>query len=68
MVKMREEWNRESMPEHVCQIAEHYGIFYDMFDGAYFHPVAPLDVAFGDNEKKCTPVLYGNSIPAAEVF
>ncbi|KAK3707405.1 hypothetical protein RRG08_034462 [Elysia crispata] len=66
MVKMKEEWNRESMPEHVCQIAEHYGIFYDMFDGAYFHPVAPLDVAFGDNEKKCTPALYGNSIPAAE--
>ena len=65
---MKEEWHKESMPHHVRQIADHYGIFHDMFDGAYFHPVAPLEVAFDYCEESVTPVCYGNIIPAAEVY
>ncbi|GFS05859.1 39S ribosomal protein L38, mitochondrial [Elysia marginata] len=66
MDTMREDWNKESMPDHVCRIAEHYGIFHDMFDGAHFHPVVPLEVAFDHSEELFTPVCYGNIIPASE--
>ncbi|RUS71199.1 hypothetical protein EGW08_021035 [Elysia chlorotica] len=66
MDKMRVEWNTEFMPEHVCQIAEHYGIFHDMFDGAHFYPVAPLEVVYDCIEKTVTPICYGNIVPASE--
>lgn len=65
--KVREEWLTESMPEHVCKIASHYGIYRDLFDGAHFHPLVPLDISFDYDEEFVTPVRYGNVIPAAEV-
>ncbi|KAH9515779.1 39S ribosomal protein L38, mitochondrial [Bulinus truncatus] len=64
--KVRDEWNREKMPEHVKKIAEHYGIFRDLFNGAHFFPVVPLDIFYDYNEEFVTPIRSGNIIPASE--
>lgn len=66
MDKVHKEWRTESGPRHICRVAEHYGIFRDMFDGAHFNPVIPLDVWYDYDEEFVTPVKYGNIIPAKE--
>ncbi|CAL1532330.1 unnamed protein product [Lymnaea stagnalis] len=66
MERVKEDWHNESMPQHVRKISEHYGIFKDLFDGAHFFPVIPLDVAYDYDEELVTPVRYGNIIPACE--
>ncbi|XP_005105462.1 39S ribosomal protein L38, mitochondrial [Aplysia californica] len=64
--EVHREWSVESRPRHVCKVAQHYGLYQDMFDGAHFYPVVPLDVWFDYDEEFVTPVRYGNVIPARE--
>ncbi|XP_059145544.1 large ribosomal subunit protein mL38-like [Physella acuta] len=64
--KVKEEWFKESMPTQVKKVAEHYGIFQDLFDGAHFYPVVPLDIWFDYDEEFITPVRYGNHVEATE--
>ena len=62
-----DEWRKESGPSHIRRVAEHYGIFDQMFDGAHFHATVPLNVWFDYDDEFVTPVKYGNVIPAQEV-
>jgi large subunit ribosomal protein L38 len=63
---VQEEWLTESMPEHLRKVGTHYGVFRDMFDGAHFYPIVPLEVFFDYDEELVTPVYFGNVIPPAE--
>ena len=44
-----------------------FGVFRDLFDGGYFHPVVPLTVAYDYDEEFITPVYTGNHIPPIDV-
>jgi large subunit ribosomal protein L38 len=47
-------------------LAEHYGIYGDLFGGNFFVPVVNMNVSFDYDAEFVTPVYYGNKIPAAE--
>lgn len=64
---MKEKWQNEKGPSHLRTIAEHYGIFDDLFGSAFFYNTNPLTVCYDYDEEFVTPVYYGNKIPPAEV-
>ena len=63
----KEDWLRTLAPVHKRKIAEHYGIFNDLYGEAYFHPIVPLtiDYNFGDPELLAR-VHIGNLITPSE--
>ena len=67
---VKEEWRQEFGPFHLKKIAEHYGIFNDLFNGAIFYPVLDLSVAYEEpgEEDTVLPVYMGNHIPPEKVF
>ncbi|XP_013782939.1 39S ribosomal protein L38, mitochondrial-like [Limulus polyphemus] len=64
--EVKEEWKNTVGPHHVREVAEHYGIFQDLFDHAYFTPYVMLDVFFDYDDKYVTPVHRGNIIYPSE--
>lgn len=67
--QVEEEWSRSHRPDHVQRLAEHYGVFGDLFgQGAFFAPVLPLHVEFpvGAESDACSVVFAGNDIKPAE--
>ncbi|XP_025116001.1 39S ribosomal protein L38, mitochondrial-like [Pomacea canaliculata] len=63
---VKEKWQNEKGPSHLRTIAEHYGIFDDLFGSAFFYNTNPLTVCYDYDEEFVTPVYYGNKIPPAE--
>ena len=61
------EYHKEFGPTQIKIVAEHYGIFRDLFDNAIFYPYLPLDVCYDYNEEQVTPVYSGNFILPCEV-
>ncbi|KAH1003909.1 hypothetical protein HUJ04_003745 [Dendroctonus ponderosae] len=57
--KSNQEWLHTVGPQHIKQIAEHYGVFEHLFGDAYFLPQVPLQVLYTKEEVKY-PVYYGN--------
>ncbi len=47
-------------------VAEHYGIYKDLFKGGYFYPVVDFHVGFPFEDELVTPVYQGNIIPASD--
>ncbi|KAK3085551.1 hypothetical protein FSP39_005213 [Pinctada imbricata] len=65
--QVSEKWWREKGPPTITMIAEHYGIFKDLFHDAYFYPSVDLDVCYDFDENHDLPVFCGNHIRADEV-
>ena len=65
--EVKEEWRTEYGPTDIQTVAEHYGIYEHLFNGATFVPVVPLQVSFDYDDEYITPVLRGNRICPAEV-
>ncbi|KAK0088996.1 hypothetical protein PV325_009879 [Microctonus aethiopoides] len=65
--QMRKDWWISTAPSQIKTIADHYGVYDDLFGDAYFHPVLPLDIKydFGDEEKIAT-VHRGNILLPSE--
>lgn len=65
--KTKEDWLLTNAPEHTRKVAEHFGIFENLYGDAYFHPVLPLsiDYDFG-NEELLGRVHRGNIILSCE--
>ena len=57
---------KENGPAGVVKIAEHYGIFKDLFPGAFFYLSVNLDVCYHGDDSEI-PVFYGNQLFADEV-
>ncbi|CAG9763136.1 unnamed protein product [Ceutorhynchus assimilis] len=51
------DWLATVGPQHLRKIAEHYGVFKDLFGDAYFYPQVPLNILYDTNQ-----VYYGNII------
>jgi hypothetical protein len=65
--EVKKDWWLESGAQKIPILAEHYGIFNDLFGGNYFVPVVNLSISFDYDDESVTPVCYGNKIPPAEV-
>ena len=64
---VKEDWLEEIGPYHLRAVAEHYGIYGDLFNDAYFLPVLPVNIHFDYDEEYVTPVYCGNQISPEEV-
>ena len=53
--------------EQLRAIAEHYGLFDDMFKHGYFIPRIPLHVNYPYDKDQVTPVYSGNRLYARDV-
>lgn len=65
--KAKEDWLNTIGPQHVHRTAQHFGIFDDLFEDAYFYPITPLtiDYDFG-HEELLARVYTGNLIKPIE--
>lgn len=64
--KVNDIWLETDGPFHSKAIAEHYGIFRDLFNHAYFHPVVPLDISYPNSNETVVKVYRGNVVKPCE--
>lgn len=64
---VREEWLKTAGPFHIRRVAEHYGVYDDLFGDAYFIPRVKLDVHYKLTDDSHLPVHRGNVIKPSEV-
>uniref|UniRef100_A0A8C9EP15 Mitochondrial ribosomal protein L38 n=1 Tax=Pavo cristatus TaxID=9049 RepID=A0A8C9EP15_PAVCR len=64
--EVRAEWEKTSGPFHKQRLAEHYGIFRDLFQGATFTPWVSLRVGYNQEDEHLVPVYYGNVVTPSE--
>ncbi|XP_056020922.1 39S ribosomal protein L38, mitochondrial-like isoform X3 [Ostrea edulis] len=60
-----ESWNTNKK-EELHQLAEHYGVFRDLFGGATFYPIVNLDVSYDMSDEYEIPVYHGNFITPSQ--
>lgn len=56
--------------KRIHTVADHYGIYRDLFGEAYFYPQFKLGVGYNvaGEEDMVNPVLYGNLLTPTEVW
>lgn len=65
---MKKDWYASIAPEHLKTIADHYGIFNDLYGDAYFYPTIPLKINYDfGNEEYLAEVYNGNVLKPREV-
>ncbi|XP_040288977.1 39S ribosomal protein L38, mitochondrial [Bufo bufo] len=64
--EVRAEWERTSGPSHIQRVAEHYGVYQDLFGEATFVPRVTLRVQYNTEEDAVMPVYYGNVVTPKE--
>ncbi|KAK2866635.1 hypothetical protein Q7C36_002691 [Tachysurus vachellii] len=62
--EVKQEWEKTNGPYHIQRLAEHYGIYRDLFPMAYFVPRVMLRVAYGDDSNAM--VHYGNHLSPSQ--
>ncbi|CAN9508958.1 unnamed protein product [Ophioblennius macclurei] len=62
--QVRETWEKTSGPFQVKRLAEHYGVFRDLFPNAYFIPQVTLRINY--NQDNSAGVHYGNRLTPTE--
>ena len=65
--EVKESWLNEWGPLHKRALAEHYGIYRDLFSDAFFVPVVDMTVLYDYDDEFVTPVHSGNTILPSEV-
>ncbi|XP_012287420.1 39S ribosomal protein L38, mitochondrial [Orussus abietinus] len=60
--KVRRDWSKTIGPSHIHRIAEHFGIFKDLYGDAYFVPVVPLNVGYNIEEEDLYAKVYTGNI------
>ncbi|NXS57955.1 RM38 protein, partial [Brachypteracias leptosomus] len=64
--EVRAEWEKTSGPFHKQRVAEHCGVFRDLFRGATFTPWVTLRVEYSQEDEHLVPVYYGNIVTPSE--
>ncbi|KAM6964338.1 large ribosomal subunit protein mL38 [Tautogolabrus adspersus] len=62
--RVQDAWEKSSGPFHIRRVADHYGVFRDLFPMACFLPQVPLRVGYGQ-DKSCQ-VYHGNRLTPTE--
>lgn len=57
----------ETQATHWKSLAEHYGLFCDLFDNANFYPVVNMDILFDYDGEYVSKVFMGNKLKPSEV-
>lgn len=66
--EVHEDWLKsEAYSQSLREIADHYGIFDDLFKHGYFVPRMALRVNFPYDKEQVTPVYSGNRLYAKDV-
>jgi large subunit ribosomal protein L38 len=61
--EVKKEWLKTSGPYHIRDVADHYGIFNDLFGKfAYFVPRVGLNIKYKLSDDEFHPVYFGNRI------
>ncbi|XP_023129175.2 39S ribosomal protein L38, mitochondrial [Amphiprion ocellaris] len=63
--RVQEAWENDDRPRHVKRLAEHYGVFRDLFPMAYFLPQVTLRICY--SQENSSQVYYGNQLTPTEV-
>lgn len=67
--EVREDWLSSSQfSENLGMIADHYGLFDDLFKQGYFVPRFPLQIHYPFNDEQITPVYNGNRLYAKDAI
>merc|ERR1711894_230554 len=66
--EVAERYATEFGPEHTRNLASHYGIYQDLFNGAVFTPVVQLNICYDYDDEFVTPVFRGNKIAPSEAL
>lgn len=61
----RRDWTKTSGPQQIKQVADHYGVFNDLFGDAYFVPRVALEILYNVSDEDQLPVYYGNVVKPA---
>ncbi|XP_029312792.1 large ribosomal subunit protein mL38 isoform X2 [Cottoperca gobio] len=61
---VQEIWEKTSGPFHIKKMAEHYGVFRDLFPMAHFLPQVPLRICYSQDTS--AQVYYGNRLTPTE--
>lgn len=64
--EVKEQWLKTAGPFHIRRVAEHYGVYDDLFGDAYFIPRVMLDVHYKLTDDSYLPVNRGNVIKPSE--
>ncbi|KAG9478722.1 hypothetical protein GDO78_012404 [Eleutherodactylus coqui] len=64
--EVRADWERECGPIHIQRVAEHYGVYNDLFGKATFVPQVTLRIQYNTEEDAVMPVYYGNVVTPTE--
>ncbi|KAK5850426.1 hypothetical protein PBY51_001308 [Eleginops maclovinus] len=62
--RVQEEWGKSSGPFHIKRLAEHYGVFRDLFPMAHFLPQVLMQISYSQDNG--TQVHYGNRLTPTE--
>ncbi|XP_072230278.1 large ribosomal subunit protein mL38 [Leuresthes tenuis] len=62
--RVQETWEKGSRPFHIMRMADHYGVFKDIFPMAYFLPQVTLRICYG--QENSSHVYYGNQLTPTE--
>jgi large subunit ribosomal protein L38 len=65
--EVKEEWLKTAGPLHIRRVAEHYGVYDDLFGDAFFTPRVKLDIHYELTDESYLPVHRGNVIKPSEV-
>ncbi|KAJ3607526.1 hypothetical protein NHX12_024577 [Muraenolepis orangiensis] len=65
--RVQEGWEERNAPFHIRRLAEHYGVFRDLFPKAYFLPQVTLGVHYAQ-EDRTAAVYYGNLLTPTEAW
>uniref|UniRef100_A0AAG5DUV0 Large ribosomal subunit protein mL38 n=2 Tax=Anopheles atroparvus TaxID=41427 RepID=A0AAG5DUV0_ANOAO len=63
--QVREDWMKTSGPFHIKRVAEHYGVFNDLYGSAYFVPRVELKIHYKMDDV-VHPVRFGNILKPSE--
>ncbi|XP_059181400.1 39S ribosomal protein L38, mitochondrial [Centropristis striata] len=62
--RVHEVWQKTCAPAHIRRLADHYGVFRDLFPKAYFLPQVPLQIFY--SQDRSGQVHYGNRLTPTE--
>jgi large subunit ribosomal protein L38 len=65
--EVKEEYQQEMKSYHWKSLAEHYGIFRDLFDNAIFYPSVNTDISYDYDDEYVSKVYIGNRLKPSEV-
>lgn len=64
--RVQDAWSKSSGPFQIKRLADHYGVFTDLFHMAYFLPQVPLHICY--SQENTANVNYGNRLTPTQVW